>query len=48
MTEVEKTTVWVPLPYHKELKLRSVNNHSSIEEEMVKILKKEFGKKEGG
>lgn len=42
-SEVEKTTVWVPISLHLKLKLRSVNNRSSIEEEIEKILKKEFG-----
>lgn len=46
MTEVEKTTAWIPIPFHTKLKIRAAENHSSIEIEIEKILKKEFGKEE--
>ena len=46
MTEVEKKSVWIPFILHKELKQRSLDNQSSIEEEIEKILEKEFHSKE--
>lgn len=46
MTESEKTTVWVSIPYKKKLKQLALDNDSTIEIEIAKILKKEFSKTE--
>jgi len=41
-----KTTVWIPLFYHKKLKILSTENETTIEEELLKILSKKFPVKE--
>ena len=42
MTESEKTTVWIYITYHKKISHRAVDNRTTIEEEIDKILEKEF------
>lgn len=38
----EKTTVWIPINLHNKLKHRATDERSTIEKELIKILKKEL------
>jgi plasmid stability protein len=46
MTEANKKSVVIDESLHKKLKLRAVNNNSTIEKEIDTVLKEEF-KEEG-
>lgn len=38
----KKTTVWIPINLHNKLKHRATDERSTIEKELIKILKKEL------
>lgn len=40
----EKTTVWIPIKLHSLLKHKAIDERSTIEKELIKILEKELNK----